>query len=67
MSPHTTSNYYTIAELAGMSGLHRNTIKGYILKGRIRGFKLSGRTGYWLIPLPDGDAFLEAIAKPVAS
>ncbi len=60
-------SYYSVAELAVLSGLSRDTIRGYILKGRIRATKLDGQTGSWFIAVPDGDAFLEALARPVAA
>ena len=57
-------SYYTVDDLAVCSGLPRSTIAGYILKGRIPATTFNG---WWLIAIPDGDAFLEALAKPVAS
>ncbi len=59
--------YYTVAELAELTRLHHNTIKGYAVRGKLDAFKLPGKTGQWLIPSAAGDAFLESIRKPVAS
>ncbi|MCH7707536.1 MAG: helix-turn-helix domain-containing protein [Myxococcales bacterium] len=57
-------SYYTVDDLAVRSGLPRSTIVGYILKGRIPATMFNG---WWLIAVPEGDAFLESIAEPVAS
>ncbi len=59
--PTSPKQFYTTTELADLAGMHRNTIKGYAVRGKIPAFKMRGKTGIWLITVEDGDAFLESI------
>lgn len=54
----------TITEAAAYTGRHRQTIKLWVLTGKLKGAKLStrGPQSFWTIPLTSLDAHLANIA-----